>query len=246
MPSVGTRAVEFPRAPGPDADEHAVDQQRSHPRSPPRWLVVTGLAALVGLPLIVATMALRRPHWYPVLDLAMTEMRLRDVGTRHTPLIGLPGRIGPSLAEQGSHPGPLSFYLLAPLYRLFGSSAWSMQAATVVVHLAAVVVALALAARRGGARVALAVAAAMVFLIAGYGLTVLTQPWNPYIPLLWWVVLLQAAFSVVCGDVAMLPVAVAAGSLCAQTHVPYLGLAVGLGAVAAAGALAAWRSPTAG
>ena len=86
---------------------------------------MTGLAALVGLPLIVATMALRRPHWYPVLDLAMTEMRLRDVGTRHTPLIGLPGRIGPSLAEQGSHPGPLSFYLLAPLYRLFGSSASS-------------------------------------------------------------------------------------------------------------------------
>jgi hypothetical protein len=246
MPSVGTRAVELPRAPGPDADEHGVDQQRSHPRSPPRWLVVTGLAALVGLPLIVATMALRRPHWYPVLDLAMTELRLRDVGTRHTPLIGLPGRIGPSLAEQGSHPGPLSFYLLAPLYRVFGSSAWSMQAATVVVHLAAVVAALALAARRGGARVALAVAAAMVFLIAGYGLTVLTQPWNPYLPLLWWVVLLLATWSVVCGDVAMLPVAVAAGSLCAQTHVPYLGLAVGLGAVAAAGALAAWRRTPAG
>ena len=115
-----------------------------------------------------------------------------------------------------------------------------------MVHLAAVVVALALAARRGGARVALAVAAAMVFLIAGYGLTVLTQPWNPYIPLLWWVVLLLAAWSVVCGDVAMLPVAVAAGSLCAQTHVPYLGLAVGLGAVAAAGALAAWRRAPAG
>ena len=51
--------------------------------------------------------------WYPVLDLAMTEFRVRDVGTSHTPLIGLPGRIG-EYPDQGSHPGPLSFYLLAP------------------------------------------------------------------------------------------------------------------------------------
>ena len=76
-------------------------------------MVAAGLLVL-GLPLVVAAGALRRPHWYPVLDLAMTELRVRDVGTRYTPLIGLPGRIGTTLAEQGSHPGPLSFYLLAP------------------------------------------------------------------------------------------------------------------------------------
>jgi hypothetical protein len=57
----------------------------------------------------------------PVLDLAMTEFRVRDVGGGDTPLIGLPGRIG-VFPDQGSHPGPLSFYLLAPVYRLAGSS----------------------------------------------------------------------------------------------------------------------------
>ena len=68
--------------------------------------------AVVGLPLLVAVVALHRQRWYPVLDLAMTEFRVRDVFTSHTPLIGLPGRIG-EYPDQGSHPGPLSFYLLA-------------------------------------------------------------------------------------------------------------------------------------
>jgi hypothetical protein len=205
-----------------------------------RWLVAGG-TLVVGLPLIAAGVALRHPHWYPVLDLAMTELRLRDVGTAHTPLIGLPGRIGPSLAEQGSHPGPLSFYLLAPLYRGFGSSAWAMQAATVVINLAAVAAALAMALRRGGTRLGIAVATLLVVLVSSYGLTLLTQPWNPYLPLLWWIVLLLAVWSVACDDLAMLPVAVFAASFCAQTHVPYLGLAAGLGVLTVVFLISAWR-----
>lgn len=231
----------------PDAPVHEADDtgdRAETPRAAPsRRLVVAGMVALVGLPLVVAAAALRRPQWYPVLDLAMTELRLRDVGSGDTPLIGLPGRIGSSLAEQGSHPGPLSFYLLAPLYRVFGSSAWAMHAATAVVHLVAIGAALVLAARRGGTRLVVVVAALLALLTSGYGASVLTQPWNPYLPLLWWVVLLLAVWSVVCGDTAMLPVAVFAGSLCAQTHVPYLALSLGLGAGAvAAAALAWWRA----
>jgi hypothetical protein len=232
MPSVGTGAVEFAGMPRPRASADVADQEqirwgRGRNRAS-SWVIVGALLAVVGLPLVVAAVALRRPHWYPVLDLAMTELRLRDVGASHTPLIGLPGRIGPSLAEQGSHPGPLSFYLLTPLYRLFGSSAWAMQASTVVLNLAAVGTALVIGVRRGGARVGIAVATLLVFLVSGYGLTMLTQPWNPYLPLLWWVVLMLAVWSVACGDLAMLPVAVFAASFCAQTHVPYLGLVAGL------------------
>ena len=89
---------------------------------------------IVGLPLIVAVVVLSQRRWFPVLDLAMTEFRVRDVGGRYTPLIGLPGRIG-TFPDQGSHPGPLSFWLIAPGYRLFGSSAWAMEAATVTVQL---------------------------------------------------------------------------------------------------------------
>ena len=204
-------------------------------------LVAGALAALLALPLIVAAVAVRRPTWYPALDLSMTEFRVRDVGTADTPLIGLPGRIGPRLEEQGSHPGPLSFYLLAPVYRALGSSPWALQVAAVALNVVALASAVAIAVRRGGARLGVAVAAVLALVVAGYGPTTLAVPWNPYLPLLWWVVLLLAVWSVLCDDVAMLPVAVFAATLCAQTHVSYLGLVAVLGAVTAVAIVLAWR-----
>lgn len=204
-----------------------------------RWTVVA-VAAALALPLVVAAVQMRTPTWHPVLDLAMTELRVRDVGTTDTPLIGLPGRIGESLEEQGSHPGPLSFYALAPTYRLLGSSAWAMQVGSALIHLVAITVALFLARRRGGPLVVASVAAVLALLISGLGTGALTEPWNPYLPLLWWVVLLLAVWSTLAGDVAVLPVAVIAGSFCAQTHVPYLSLSVGLGVAAAV--WVAWRA----
>jgi len=198
--------------------------------------VVAALSAVVIAPLVVATGALRTPRWYPVLDLAMTEYRVRDVFTRRTPLIGLPGRIGRTIAEQGSHPGPLSFYALAPLYRALGSSAWALQVGTVAIHSLAVVVCLAIARRRGGIGLTIAMAAVLAALTRGYGLSALTEPWNPYLPLLWWMVFLLSVWSVLAGDIALLPLGVLAASFCAQTHVPYLANTVALGGVAAAGA----------
>lgn len=209
-------------------------------RPVPGWVVAV-LVAVLALPLLVALVALRRPAWFPVLDLAMTELRVRDVGTRDTPLIGLPGRIG-TLEEQGSHPGPLSFYLLAPTYRLLGSSAWALQAAAVVLNMAAMATALLIARMRGGLGVVLGVAVVLATLNLAYGLSVLTEPWNPYMPLLWWVVFLLAAWSVSLGDWRALPVAAFAASLCAQTHLPYLGLGgvIGVGAVVL-GVITSWR-----
>ncbi len=185
------------------------------------------LSAAVCLPLVIALVALSGHHWNPVLDLAMTEFRVRDVGTRHTPLIGLPGRIGDQ-PNQGSHPGPLSFYLLSPTYRLLGSTAYSLEVGTVLIHALAVVSALVIAFRRGGWRMCLAIAAMLAFVLRGYGSNVLTQPWNPYIPLVAFVVVLLSVWSVLEGDSAALIVLVIAGTLCSQTHVPYVGMVGGL------------------
>jgi hypothetical protein len=191
-------------------------------------LVTVGLA----VPLLVAVIALTQRRWYPVLDLAMTEFRIRDVGSRQTPLIGLPGRIG-EFPDQGSHPGPINFWLLAPGYRLFGSSAWAMEASTAVLQTLWIGLALWIGHRRAGRTGVIVVALVVALLIRGYGLSVLTQPWNPYLPLIAWVVILLATWSVVSGDHAMLiPLAVAA-SFAAQTHIPYLVMAGGLGAGAA-------------
>ncbi|MFT3854215.1 MAG: hypothetical protein QM733_15960 [Ilumatobacteraceae bacterium] len=193
------------------------------------------LRAVLALPFLVAVLVLATKHWSPVLDLAMTELRVRDVGGAHTPLIGLPGRIG-TFPDQGSHPGPLSFWLLAPLYRLFGSTAYGLLAATAVIDVAALWVAIWVAGRCGGRRLVLGVAAFLGVATAWYGASVLTQPWNPYLPLVAFLLALLATWAVVDGQTIMLLPLVAAASFCAQTHVPYLTLgvtlcALGFGAV---------------
>lgn len=222
------------------------EAEGSRPEHPTRvspW-IVAGILAVLSLPLAVATFALRKPTWYPVLDLAMTELRVRDVGTTETPLIGLPGRIG-TLEEQGSHPGPLSFWLLTPTYRVLGSSTWALQVAAIVLNIVAMGVSLAIARRRGGIRCVLTVGAVLATMCTAYGLSVLTEPWNPYMPLLWWVAFLLGAWSVALGDWRVLPVAVGAASFAAQTHLPYLGLTtmLGIGAIAL-GVTTVWREPT--
>ena len=186
-----------------------------------------GATVLVGLPLIVAVAVLRSRPWHPVLDLAMTEFRVRDVFTGHTPLIGLPGRIG-EYPDQGSHPGPLSFYLLAPTYRLLGSSSWSMEAGTVVIHLVAIgtglwlVVPPARVGRPGCRR--RPVRRPPPRLRPGHA-----DPAVEPVPAARGLDARAAGgVGVLCGDAVALVPLVAAASYCAQTHVPYLPLGVGM------------------
>lgn len=190
----------------------------------PRWLLPL-VAAGVALPVVLAAVWQHDADWHPVFDLAMTELRVRDVGGPDSPLIGLQGRIG----EDGSHPGPLSFYLLAPVYRLLGSSAFALQVSTVAFHAAAVVVALWVVARRRSAWALVGVAVVVQLLVLGYGLGPLTEPWNPHLPLLWFVAFLVSAWAVLDGDEPMVVTLVVSGSVCAQTHVPYLAVTTGIG-----------------
>lgn len=83
----------------------------------------------------------------PIGDLAQTELRVSEAATPDTPLVGLPGRIGPP-EDPGHHPGPANFYALAPGYRLLGSSPFALQVATGALNLLAVGTAVALAVRR--------------------------------------------------------------------------------------------------
>lgn len=189
--------------------------------------MLVAAAVAVAIPFIVAIVALAKPTWYPTLDLAHTSLRVRDVFSSDPPLIGLPGRIG-SLGKQGSHPGPLSFWALAPLSKLFGGSTWALEAATASLNVIAAFLALWMARRRGGTPVLLGVGAALSLLLAFYGPDILTQAWNPYLPVMWWFTFLIAVWSVWCDDFAALPVLVFAASFCLQTHISYAGLASGL------------------
>jgi hypothetical protein len=170
--------------------------------------------------------------------MAQAELRVRDVWTRNPPLVGLGGRIGSGEA-QGSHPGPLSFWSLAPFHRLLGADAWALHAATAILHLIAIGLCLWMARRRGGLGLLLATSIALMVLAKAYGPYLLTEPWNPYLPMFWWMAFVMAVWSVVCGDLPMFPVAVFAGTFCVQTHISYTALGTALGITGAA-ALAWW------
>lgn len=215
------------------------DDEATVPSRARTALLVGGLVTVAaGIPLAVALGVLHSPRWYPLLDLAQTELRVRDVGTGDSPLVGLAGRINGDDGLQGSHPGPLSFWALAPFYTLLGRTAWALQGAAVALNLLAMGAAVWIAHRRGGRWAAVGTAVALAVLMHAYGRW-LTEAWNPYMPMLWWVVFLLALWSVLCDDLAMLPVAVFAGSFCAQTHIPYAGLIIGMGGLLTL--VMAWR-----
>ena len=192
-----------------------------------RRLAVLGLTITLAVPMIVALAALHEPRWLPLVDMAQIEMRVRDVPTSHPPLLGLGGRIR-GFDEAGAHPGPMAFYLLWPVYALLGSSAWALQVSSAVLSLAAVGLAIGIAHRRGGLPLAAGTAAMLAVLLHAYGAVMVTEPWNPRLPVLWWPVLLLAVWSVLCRDLVLLPVAIAVGTYCMQTHIPYVALVGGL------------------
>jgi hypothetical protein len=196
---------------------------------PPRWLLVGGVA-VVSVPLIAALMVQREPRWYPILDFAMFELRLRDIGTRDTPLVGPVARLF-GHETQGNHPGPISFYMMWPVYRSLGGTAWAMQVASASMHVLATGVAVWTAFRRGGTRLGLGAIAVAALVLRGFGTEALTTPWNPYLSIMWWLAFLLAVWSVIDDDVAMLPIAVLTGSVCLQNHIEYAGLTLGLGAL---------------
>src|SRR5687767_4834438 len=131
-------------------------------------LLVGILLFALAVPLLLALGALREPRWYPVLDLAQTEIRVRDVGTTQSPLVGLPGRIG-AFGRNGSHPGPLSFFALAPVYRLFGATSWALRVSSVALSLVAMGTCLWISYRRAGLRLVLGMAVTLAVLARAYG-----------------------------------------------------------------------------
>jgi uncharacterized membrane protein len=216
-------------------DAATVEDSKRRVRRHPRAVAVTlGLTGVLAIPLLVGLGVLHDPPWFPHGDLAVIELRVRDVLTSHPPLVGLGGRLE-GYGVPGSHPGPLGFFALWPIYQAFGADGWALQVASASLGLAAAGLGLAIAYRRGSWPFAVTVACVLALLMRGYGATVLIEPWNPQLPVMWWMVFLLAVWAVLCDDLPLLPVAVVAGSLCMQTHIPYLALGSGIGAVTVGG-----------
>jgi hypothetical protein len=191
-----------------------------------------GLAALVAAPFVVTAVALRGRHWWPTGDLAQAEMRVRSLWS-HPPLIGAAGRIG-TIAERGSHPGPLAYWALWPVYRLFGATPWALETSVLTLHALGAAATIAAARRVAGWVGMLGATLVVVGLIHGFGIATLIEPWNPFLPLLWFAATTALAWAVIAGDRQMWPALVATATFCVQCHVGYLAPVGALGVVALA------------
>jgi hypothetical protein len=71
-----------------------------------RRTIVVAVIALALIPIAVSIVrVVAQHHFAPNGDVALIELRVRDVGTSHTPLVGSYQRYG------WNQPGPLLFYL---------------------------------------------------------------------------------------------------------------------------------------
>src|SRR5690606_14288359 len=114
------------------------------------------------------TAALTVPSLWDVLasaaqtsgDIALIELRVRDVVSTHPPWTGAYSRYG------WDHPGPVFFWLAALPYRLLGGGAGALGLVALAVNTGGMVALLRLAARLGRAAW-FAVAGALVALVVG-------------------------------------------------------------------------------
>jgi hypothetical protein len=193
-----------------------------------RWVGWVALA-LTLIPLVVSAVHLtvRYGNQYnPGGDLATTELWTRDVG-RHQVLIG------PFSRDRWHHPGPALFYVLAVPYRLLGSRATAMNVGALAVNAASIAGIAVLARRRGGQALMLLSLLGCGLLIRSLGPTELRLPWNPFVTVLPYGLLVFLTWSLTCGERWALPLAVLVASFVAQTHIGYVALALPLVAAGA-------------
>lgn len=180
------------------------------------WLAMS----LVAVPFLVTIISVVGRHWHPSSDQGLELLRIRDVGGSHTPLLGAWSRWG------WAHPGPLLFWTLAPWYRALGNN--GVLVGVGVINLVSAIGVVLIGFRRGGDTGAVLAGLMVALVTRALGPGMLIDPWNPWVAFLPSVVFLGLVWSVLCGDVAMLPVAVGVGSFVAQIHFGYMPLVGGL------------------
>lgn len=148
--------------------------------------------------------------WTPAGDQSVEVLRIAEVGTRHTPLVGAYSRFG------WDHPGPLLFWFCAPGYRLFGTDGVLVTVGCINALAAGTAV---LAARKvADATLGWICAAAIAVLLASQGSTFLVDPWNPWIPTVALLAFFLSAWAAANGEKIFLPAGIVFGSYAVQAH----------------------------
>jgi hypothetical protein len=199
----------------PAAPAAPVDLAASRSTRRRRSAVGLLLAALMLLPCVTVVACLAGRPWWPVLDLAIIDLRVRDVWSLHPPLTGQYSR------TPWNHPGPLMFWLMALVSGPARGAPWATRIGGAVLQGAALAW-LAWLSWRRGLRTLLAAAAvtAGTFSVA-QGVWLLREPWNPYVPVGCFVLFLFLTAFVARGSFRLLIAMVFVGSFVVQAHVSY-------------------------
>jgi hypothetical protein len=219
-------------AEGPGREEPEAADARAERRRGRFALGITLLPLLVGA-LVVAF----RTHgsYHPTGDHALIELQARDVGV-HPVLFGLYSR------DDWAHPGPAFAYLSAPVYRLLGEATVSLDLVALLVNGGALAGMALIARRLAGTPVMLITLLAEALLMRTLGTEFLRDPWNPYVTVLPYGLMVFLTWAMLCRQVWALPVGVGVATYLAQTHVGFVVLAMPLLALGAAGLVwGVWR-----
>ncbi len=187
-------------------------------------LGLVALVALVASPVVVGAVSLVGDTWIPAGDWAAMAHRVSQVGTSETPLVGLYSR-------EHAHPGPLGVWAGAPLWRLTGGDTRSLAWTAATVNVVVIATLAAVAWRCARWPLVLAVMATAGILTRGFGPSILTDLWNPHLPLLAFLLTIVLLWQAALGRRRALVAAVVPASVVLQSHIGYLPLL---------GLLAAW------
>jgi hypothetical protein len=172
--------------------------------------------ALVLIPLLVGVIALlvswiRGSPYAPFGDQIFIELHVRDLG-RHAVLTG------PFSRYDWDHPGPLIYYLLAPLYWLSGASSQSLAITPLLTNAACVVGITLIVRRRAGAAAALWTLIVLAIYLRVFGASSLRNNWNPDFPVLPCALMVFLCWALASGRRWTLPAIAALASFQVQSH----------------------------
>jgi hypothetical protein len=196
-----------------------------------RWRPSAPAATAVLLTLVVMAPALAAvvqrfgSDYVPVQDLAIIDLRVRDVWSANVPLVG-------PYSKGWNHPGPLLFWLLAVPSGMFGQAAWATAAGGALLQAGAIAGSARLAWRKGGLALLLLVLAVLGLSYSATGGWMVMDAWNPNVAFPFFVLYVLAVWALADGARWAPVVVTAVGTFLVQTHVGYLPL-VAVGAAAA-------------
>jgi hypothetical protein len=207
-----------------DTDVSVLEPQDCAQRDPaaggrPRLSAATAVVLTIMSLAPVGVVILQRAgrHYLPVQDLAVIDLRVRDVFTfsNNTPMVGAYSRFG------WSHPGPAMYYLVAPFAWLFGNPAWATLVGFALLQGVAIIWTARLAWKSGGLRWSVIWLSILALSYGATGPWIVQQAWNPHVAFPFFVLFLLQCWVVARGDGQRLLGLAFVASFLVQAHIGY-------------------------